>query len=172
MFKLCGTFLLIGGCVGFSYSLCMEKQKRIRLLKEFKYLYSLMQNEMLYTGEAFPGLFLRLSESVAEPLSGMLFRVSEKMTLAQSEGFEEIWQKEAAGVLRGYSLSERQRKIIFDFPAGMNLWECGGQVKSLQRQIEELGNLIAEMEQEEKSKNKVIMSLGIAAGLFLTIILL
>ncbi len=172
MFKVCGVFLLVSGCVGFSYSLCREKQKRIHLLKEFKYFYILMQNDMQYTKEAFPGLFLRLSESVPEPLSGMLFRVSEKMTLAQCVCFEEIWQEEAAAVLREYSLPDLPKNMIFRFPASMNLWECGGQVKSLQRQIEELDNLISELEQEEKSKNKVIMSLGVATGLFLTIILL
>ena len=172
MFKLCGILLLRTGCVGFAYSLCREKQRKILLLKEFKYLYARMQNEMQYAKDPFPALFLRLSENVSEPLSGMLQRISRQMSPSQSIGFEEVWQKEAALVLKEYALDELPKNTILRFPAFMSLWECGGQVKALQRQIDELEHMIAELESEEKSKRKMIMSLGVAAGLFLTIILL
>ena len=43
---------------------------------------------------------------------------------------------------------------------------------ALQRQITELDRWIDRLEEEEKSKNKVIMSLGIATGMFLVILLI
>ena len=47
-----------------------------------------------------------------------------------------------------------------------------GQARAIDRYIRDMDREIQQCEEELKSKNRIIMSLGIAAGLFLVIVLL
>ena len=75
-------------------------------------------------------------------------------------------------MLEETSLTGQQKQLLINFPECMGMNESTGQANALNRYIEELELMIAVQREEEKSKNKVIMSLGIAAGLFMVIILL
>lgn len=172
MLKLTGVFLLIGGAVGFSYSLCNDRRAQLQLLKEIRYMYQLMQSEMQYTRVPLPQIFKNLSSTISAPLGNILWRIAEGMTLAQEQSFEEIWQKEMAAGLKNNTLTKEQKKALFRFPECVTLSDCDGQAKALQRQVDEFGRWILQLEEEEKSKNKVIMSLGLAVGIFLVILLL
>lgn len=172
MVKLIGVFLLIGGTSGFAFCLCREQKSRLRLLKDMKYMYQLLQNEIRYTGLPLPEIFKSIAEKLKDPLGSALIRVSESMAWERGESFSRVWEEEMEKGLLGMPLTDRQKSLLLRFPESTGLSQAEGQAKVMQRQIEELDRWIAQLEQEEKSKNKVIMSLGIAAGIFLSILLL
>ena len=70
------------------------------------------------------------------------------------------------------SLSKEQQELLWEFPKSLGLWEKEGQAKALSYYIEETEKWIIQSEKEEKDKNKVIMSLGAAAGIMLSVLLL
>ncbi len=69
-------------------------------------------------------------------------------------------------------LKSEVRELAMKFPECAGFHAREGQAKEIDRFIREMDRWILQMEEEEKSKNKVIMSLGIAAGIFLIVILL
>lgn len=172
MLKVIGVLLLTGGAAGFSASLCREQKKRIFLLKEIKYMCELMQSEILYMGLPLPEIFKSIAPNFSDPLRSSLGEIGKSMTLSQKESLQSLWRRKMKENYKESPLTERQKEILFQLPEHLILSAAEGQARALDRQIEELGRWILQMEEEEKSKNKVIMSLGIAAGVFLSIVLL
>lgn len=172
MIKLAGAALLFFGTAGFSFSICREQRERLRLLKNLKYMYQLLQNEICYTGLPLPEIFRSISEKLEAPLKEALLEVSQSMTWEQGKSFQEVWESKISICLKGLPLTEIQKELLLKFPECTGISEREGQAKMLERYVRETDRYILQLETEEKSRNKVIMSLGIAAGIFIIIILL
>ncbi len=172
MLKIVGIIFLLVGAVGFSYSLCNDRRKQLQLLKEIRYFYQLMMGEMQYTRMPLPLIFKNLSPSLREPLGSIILQIGEGMTPEQEKDFSDVWEIQIQKGFLGSPLTKEQKKALMRFPEFMNLADCDGQTTALQRQIAELDGWIGQLEEESKSKNKVIMSLGIATGMFLVILLI
>lgn len=167
-----GAALLLFGAAGFSFSLCREQKKKIELLQEMKYLYQLLQEEISYTMLPFPEIFRSISGKLKEPFGSAVSAIGEKLTREAENSLEEIWQKEIGKSLSGVPLAGTQKELLLRLPESLGLRESQGQAKALERYVEELDGWIKNAKEEEKNKNKVIMSLGIAGGVFLIILLM
>lgn len=172
MVKMLGAVLLLLGAAGFSFGLCREQRKRIELLQEMKYLYQLLQEEIRYAGLPFPEIFCRVSEKLKEPFGSALRVIGEGLTRETKGSLSDIWQKEIKTALLRTPLSKSEKELLFRLPESAGMEERQGQANALERYVEELDRWIKQAEEEEKNKNKVIMSLGIAGGVFLVIWLL
>lgn len=172
MLRGVGAVLLLFGAAGFSCSLCREQRKKIELLQEMKYLYQLLQEEISYTMLPFPEIFRGISKKLKEPFGSALLVIGEKLTRETKNSLEEIWQKEMKKSLSKIPLSNAQKELLLRLPESLGLRESRGQAKALERYVEELDGWILKAREEEKNKNKVIMSLGIAGGIFLVILLI
>lgn len=172
MFQFLGVFFLLLGAVGFSYSICRDYKARLSLLKDMKEMYRLLQSEICYTSLPLPEIFRTIGTRCKEPISRVLLSVSDSMTFGFEEEFSEIWTREMQKGLEQTLLTKQQKELLFILPESIGMNESKGQAEALRKYIEELDRCILQMEEEEKSRNKVIMSLGIAAGLFMVIILL
>lgn len=172
MIKLAGAVLLLCGTAGFSFSICKEQRERLKLLKDVKYMYQLLQNEICYTGLPLPEIFRSISEKLETPFKEALLEVARSMTLEQGKSFREVWENRIGGSLKGLPLTQAQKELLLKFPECTGISEREGQAKMLERYVRETDRYILQLETEEKSRNKVIMSLGIAAGIFIIIILL
>lgn len=170
--KLLGVLFLTAGTTGLAWNYCREQQNRLILLKEIRHLYHLMQNEIRYAGLPLPEMLLGVSEKVAPPLSDILQSIGKSGDWKNGKSFGQIWRENMEKGLMGQSVTQESRKLLMRFPESMGSMEREGQARVLERHIEELNRWIAQMEQEEKNKKRVIVSLGIAAGTFLSIILL
>lgn len=172
MLKMAGVLLLIGGFWGAAYCVCEEEKNKLRLLKEMKYMYQLLQNEIRYSKLPLPEIFLITGERLKPPYRNILLCTGKSMNWEGGLSFQSIWENEVKEKLKGISLFRGQRELLLRLPESIGLSECEGQARALERYIEELNQWIAQTEKEQKNKNKVIMSLGIAGGIFLSILLL
>lgn len=170
--KLLGMVLLIGGTTGFAWNLYKELQNRLVMLKEVRHLYHVMQNEIRYTGLPLPEILLSVSEKISSPFSDILYSIGKSEGWEQGNSFEQIWQEKMKEGLAGQSVTGEARTLLLSFPESMGFMEKEGQARALERHMEELNRWIEQMEQEEKSKKKVIVSLGMAVGILWSIILL
>lgn len=172
MFKLFGAFFLAVGAAGFSLCICRDLRRRLVLLKEVKYMYQLIQNEIRYSALPMPQIFENISDKIKAPLGDMLKSISRRMQHSQGGILSEIWQQEATLCLSDVPFTKRQKEGLLRFPECMGMIDGEGQAKALQHRIEELDGWITGQEKEADEKSRVIMSLGIGAGLLLIIVLL
>lgn len=172
MVKILGAVLVMAGAIGFSMCMCRERRERLFLLREVRYMYILMQSEILYSTLPVPYLFEELSDKLKKPLADLLKAVSRRMESSAGEMFSDIWRTEADLCFLKLPLKKEQKESILRFSECMGMIDKEGQVKALQQRIEELDGWITGQEKETKEKNKVIMSLGIGAGFLLIIVLI
>lgn len=172
MSKLLGAVFLLFGTAGFSWSICLEQKRKLCLLKDMREMYLLLQREIGYTALPLPEIFRIVGEKTAMPFGDGLLSVASRMRPEEGEDFQDIWDSEMSRCLKEIPLTNPQKELLLKFPRCMGMNEKSGQANALEPYIEELNRFILQTEEEKKSKNKVIMSLGVAAGLFMVIILL
>lgn len=172
MFKISGTAFLLLGAAGFAWSICREQKRKLLFLKDMCEMYRLLQSEIGYTALPLPEIFRIVGDKMRAPFGEKLLSVSSRMTFESGEDFCDIWNNEMSECIREIPLTNPQKELLLKFPQWTGMNEKLGQANALERHIEELESLISQMEKEERNKNKVIMSLGIAAGFFMVIILL
>jgi stage III sporulation protein AB len=172
MFRLVGAALLLTGTAGFSCCLCNERKRKLFYIKEIQHMFRLFQTEISYLGVPMPEVLMRISGRLAPVLGEGLRRIAGAMEPERGESLEAVWSREMGRCLREVSLGGEIGELVLGFPECVGVFEREGQAKAFERYIRETERWIVQMEKEEKSRNKVIMSLGIAAGIFLIVILL
>lgn len=172
MLKAAGVLLLIGGFWGAAFCICEEEKHKLLLLKEMKYMYQLLQSEIRYSRLPLPELFLITGERIKPPFRNILLGIAKSMNWEEGLSFQSIWENEVKEKLKGVSLFRGQRELLLRLPESIGLPEYEGQARALERYVEEMDQWITQTEKEQRNKNKVIMSLGIAGGIFLSILLL
>lgn len=172
MVKLFGIVFLMVGSVGFSASICTERKKQRMQLMEMKHMFLLMQDDIRYSGLPISLIIRKTTDKVREPFSKALLEISNAILLNGGEQFYEVWEKEMQKISAELLISEKQQELLCEFPKALGLWEREGQANALSFYIEETDKWIVQMEKDEKDKNRVIMSLGAAAGILLSVLLL
>lgn len=172
MIKLFGVVLLITGSTGFAYCLCREGKQKLFLLKEMQRLFILMRDEIKYSGLPITEVIKSVAQKVCTPYDIALERIEKKLTWEEGRSLREIWEKEMVFMLAKLPLSKSQKDLFIRFPDLLGMAEREGQADALKGYLRELERWIVQMEQEEKSKNKLIMSMGMATGILLSVLLL
>lgn len=171
MLKLLGAILLTGGATGYSLCVCRDLKKRLAILKEIKYMYQLIQSEICYTALPMLLIFENISEKIKQPLGRMLKDMVKSAGTDQGKTLTEIWSQEAGDIISKMPLTKEQKASVVGFTESLGMIDKEGQARALQRKIEELENWIVHQEKEGSQQQKLIMSIGIAGGLFLVIML-
>ena len=172
MVKLFGVFFLIFGAVGFSACLCREVKSRLIFLKEMKNMFLLIQSQIQYGGIPINRILQEMTGKMQAPLCEVLQKISERLFAEDGEEFASVWNEEMEAVFISYALTKEQKALLLRFPEVLGAFNREGQAQSLYRYIDELDKWIEQGEKEEKDRNKIIMSLGTAAGILLSILLL
>lgn len=172
MVKLAGVLCLMIGSVGFAASLCLERRKQYFQLAEMKHMFLLIQENVRYSGLPISLIIQKTSEKMKEPFAKVLLDISTELLQNDGRQFDEVWKRKMQMMADELFINQEQKELLYEFPRSLGLWEKEGQAKAFTFYIEEISKYLEQMEKEEKDKNKVIMSLGAAAGILLTVLLL
>ena len=74
--------------------------------------------------------------------------------------------------LKNSPLTKKEKKLVYDFASCLGYMEEAAQAGALDELQREVNLQITELERDKKSKNKIIMSFGVAAGILISILLL
>ena len=171
MFRLTGCILAVIGCAGFAWNICLDGARRLMLLKRIKSIYETMKYYISYQKATIPETLCRLAEKGGEPF-GEAFAEIYVRVCEKGEAFPAAWQSCMGKVMEDLPLTKTEKKLIMDFPASLGFMEENAQAGALDELLREINLHIEEIEKEHKSKNKMIMSLGVAAGVLISILLL
>lgn len=172
MFKFFGFLLLVMGTGGFSYCICRELKQRLIQLKELKYMYELIQNEIRYTSLPIPLVFENVSDKVKAPFRDVLTNISRRLRAECGGMLSEVWEQEVKKHIKEIAFTRGQKESLLRFHESVGMMDGKGQAMALQIKIEEVEKWIKEQEKECGEKYRVIMSFGIAAGIMLGILLI
>lgn len=171
MLQLTGCLLVIAGCTGIAAVLCGDMRSRLSLLRQICEIYESMKYYISYQKATVPETLLRLSEREKEPFSEAFLEIYERMN-GGGGNLPEIWKEQMEKVLTHTPLHRKERNLILDFPCCLGYMEEEAQAGALDELLREAVRQKEELIGEQKNKNKMMMSLGIAGGVLLSILLL
>ncbi len=171
MLRLAGSVMVIAGCIGFAAGICRERNQRLRLLVQIRAVYETMKYYIAYQKATIPEALMHLSEKEQEPF-GEAFEAVYRGIYEGSENLPAIWREQMERALSGTPLKEQEKKLLYDFPRCLGFMEESAQALALDGLIREAGLQIEQMEKQRQEKNRMIMSLGAAGGVLLSILLL
>ena len=164
MSAIMGSLLVIVGAFGFSVSLCLEYRMRLMLLKQIRGVYE-------YGKLPIPEILRKLSFKDELCFRQEFGRIARRM----EEGGQElavIWKEELGPSLRKSGLKKKEQEWLLAFPLKQGFLIGQAQAESLGEIRRELEDGIQSLQQEQKSRSKVIMSVGVAGGVLLSILFL
>ncbi len=171
MFRIAGSVMAIIGSIGFAWSLCRETVKRLALLKQLRSMLENLQYYIAYQKATIPEALWRMAQKEKGAFQKAFEEVYER-SCDKGENFPLVWRACMGAALEMEPLSREEKKLILDLPESLGFMEENAQAKALDELLREIGLHIRELEEEQKNKNKMIMSFGAAAGVLLSILLL
>ncbi|MCM1135892.1 MAG: stage III sporulation protein AB [Clostridium sp.] len=169
--RLAGCVLVISGCIGFAGSICRDVTERLLLMKRIRNIYENLKYYIAYQKAAIPEALFHLSQkeegTFAEAFEAVYREVYEK-----GGNFPCSWRFYMERLLEEKPLTANEKKLFYDFPACLGFMEENAQAAALDELLREVNQCVEELEKEKKNKNKVVMSLGVASGVLLSILLL
>ncbi|MDR2889247.1 MAG: stage III sporulation protein AB [Lachnospiraceae bacterium] len=172
MLQLIGMILLLTGSTGMAWNYCQEQRERLRYLKYIKQMYEYLQNEIAYARSSLPEICEELSDRLPEPFAQAFAMIVAEIKENNGRSFEDIWTGVMTEQIKPLPLSGVEKELIIDLTDSPGFRDGKGQAKGMERHIEEVTRHIKELEEGLKSKNKVVMCMGVMGGLMAIILLI
>ena len=171
MIKLAGCIMIIFGCAGMANAWCTEQKRRLVMLRQIRKIYEDMKYYITYQKTTIPEALHRISENKELFLADAFNEIYEEQKKGE-KNFPENWERQMERALAQTPLRSQERRLLLDFPSCLGFMKEDAQAGALDELLREVIRQIEEPEEERKSKNKMVMSLGLAGGILLTILLL
>ncbi len=172
VFKLAGVACILAGSVGWGLGRVGEERRRVEYLREILRIVRRMQDEIDYGKRTLPEICLILSECCG-PLYGACFRRIYELT-GQGDGapVKRVWEEQVKACQAEAPLSEAEKAILGNLPQCLGMREEKQQARNIGRYAETAYESCRKAEGAYENKTRMLLSLSVLAGAFLTILLL
>ena len=170
--KLIGGLFLIGSAAAVGFIKAEELQVRVRILLELKRMIGFLQGELRFHKASLAEAFEAVSDRTSEPFAGFLKELARKIETKDFRGFEEIWKEQVERLLKEDGFQKEDRYLLETLGNGLGYLDLKMQTENLNLvmlQTEEAVRLAKEMQQV---KGKMYQTLGVTAGVFLTLLII
>jgi len=172
MLKLIGALLVITGGTGLGLSYRQEMQDRLYHIKCLHRIIELLESEVGYSKASLPEACGMIATRLSEPYSVGLNSIREIMNSNRGLTFSFVWKQEMGRCLQDVNVSTGEKEMFLNFPEGNGYIDNLTQLKAIEKCKRELDKAISVQEEKIENKSKVVMSMGLIGGLFITIVLL
>ena len=142
------------------------------MLREIEKLLLLLMGEITYRREALPEAVLRVSGKVQEPLCSFLKETAEMAQKYQGERFACIFRENAEKYLKNSELTQKDFEEFVQLGEYLGWMDITLQKNTITLYQEQLKQEIQYLERELPGRKKMCQSLGVIAGIFLSILCL
>lgn len=172
MLKIIGGLMIIVGGIGMGLIYKQEMKDRLYHTKCLHSILELLESEIGYSKASLPEACGMIASRMSEPYSVGLYKIREIMNSNAGLTFSFVWKQEMGRCLETVLLGDKEKVVFLNFPESGSYADNMMQLKALNKCRAELEVAINRQEEKMESKSKVVMSMGLIGGLFLTIALL
>ncbi len=166
-----GAVLVMLGSMGLAYGVCREYRERLSLLQKLRSCYEYIQYEIAYGKTPLPQIMCRLADKKELCFCEEFAQIASELRQTGEE-FEVIWKRVFEGALKGSVLKKQEREFLLRFADKQGLAKEEAQARTLDMLLRELDRYIGQVQEELKNRNKMVISMGMAGGMLLCILLL
>lgn len=172
MFKVVGFLCIMIGCIGLGDGRIHEEKDRVRHLRELIRIVRRIQDEIRYGKHTLPEICLILSEYSDTWYGSYFWQIYEQFEQKNGTDLETIWTNQMDLCFRGVPLQEEEKDVLRRLPDNLGLQEETLQAVNIGQSMDMLVRKCRQAEEAYEGKVKVIRSVSILVGLFLTILLI
>lgn len=172
MLKLLGSLGILLGCVGLGIDRIGEEKGRISHLQELIRIIRRIQSEVSYGKHTLPEICLILAGTCAAPYREGFRAIYDKAGQEAGSCLEQIWRQELTQCMQNVQLQEEEKEVLRDLPQNLGIQEEKYQAESIGQSVDLLIRKCREAEDAYANKSRMIFSLSILSGVFLTILFL
>lgn len=166
-----GAVLVMLGSMGLAYGICREYRERLSLLQRIRSCYEYIQYEIAYGKTPLPQIMSRLADKRELCFREEFAQIASELWQTGEE-FEVIWKRVFEEALKGSVLKKQEREFLLRFADKQGLAKEEAQARTLDMLLCELDRYMEQVQEEQKNRNKMVISMGMAGGMLLCILLL
>lgn len=172
MLKIAGIICVLLGCIGYGADRIGRERRRIEYLREMIRIIRRIQDEIGYGKHTLPEICLILSEYCNVLYQPYFRQIYEQANRANGTSFAHIWEQQMRQCLRDAPLSEDEKDILKNMTRNLGMQEEKLQAESIGLLMEPLVRKCRKAEDSFENKARMIFSVSVLTGVFLTILLL
>lgn len=172
LLKIIGCILIIASSTGMGFFFSNEIKCRVEDLKELKKLISLLRGDIRYANTPLPEAISSIARRHHGNFQGFFNGVCTQLHELSGLTFSEIWKNAVEKELTNTSLSKADKLQLAQFGDNLGYLDKEMQINTLDLYLSQIEDVIEELTKTAKEKSYLYNSLGIMAGVFISIIML
>ena len=171
MFKITGAMCILVGCIGYGVDRIGRERSRVEHLREIIRIIRRIQDEISYGKHTLPEICLILSEYCNASYRPFFRKIYEQTNQGKGTSFGYIWEQQMALCLQDAPLSEEEKDILRNLPQNLGMQDEKLQAENIGGSMDLLNRKCQKAEDAYENKAKMILSVSVLTGIFLTILL-
>lgn len=169
--KLVGCVLVILSSAGIGFYFSCQLKARIEELLELKKILMLLRGNIRYASTPLAEALESISLRHHGELKDFLQYVSSQMEQMQGKTISDIWKDGVEKKIKGLSLTKTDKEALIGFGNNLGYLDKEMQLSTIDLYVATIETEIEEATRTVKEKTYLYNSLGLMAGIFLTILL-
>jgi stage III sporulation protein AB len=169
--RFIGAILITAGAGAWGFLSVLRLRRRANILLALSGAIEIMKSEVYDRLTPMPELMRLLMEDTPYPVSALFRRVHEKMETLGRKPFSSLWSA-AIAESPELLLKEEERRAISELGYFLGRYDAGEQKSALVRVQRRMEEYARRAEAERDKKTPVHAFLGVAAGVFVSVLLL
>lgn len=169
--KVVGCILVIASSTAMGFFFSNEMKCRISDLKELRKLIGLLRGDIRYASTPLPEAISVLYRRHSGSFQPFFQYVSEKLQELSGMTFSEVWKDAVERELLDTALTKKDKLNLIHFGDNLGYLDKDMQMNTLDLYLAQLEDEISELSKTVKERTYLYNSLGIMAGIFISIIM-
>lgn len=172
LLKIIGCMLVVLSSTGMGFFFSNEMKCRIDDLRELRKLILLLRGDIRYGNTPLPEAINAIARRHKGSLAAFFTKISTRLNELSGLTFQEIWKDAVEKELVNTSLSKKDKMQLLSFGENLGYLDKEMQMNTLDLFLSQLDEETKELSKSVKEKAYLYNSLGIMAGIFISIIML
>lgn len=172
MLKLLGAVLVILGSTGFGLAYREDLRQTLYNTRSLAMILELMKSEIAYSKATLPEACRMAGEKMEDPFKSYLLGICEIMRTNKGLPFDKVWKQEMGKCMKSLLLGEGDKELFLQFSDSTGYADNRMQLLALEKYSDLFAQSVKKQEESMENKARVVMSMGLTGGIFLTIVLL
>lgn len=170
--KIIGCILVIISSTGIGFYFSSEMRSRIDDLKELKKLIGLLRGDIRYASTPLPEAINSIHRRHSGRFQAFFESVSTKLNELSGLTFSDIWKSATEKELANTSLNKKDKLHLNQFGENLGYLDKDMQMNTIDLYLSQMEDEIKDLSKTAKEKAYIYNTLGIMAGIFITIVMI
>lgn len=170
--KIIGCILVIASSTGMGFFFSSEMRCRIDDLKELRKLIGLLRGDIRYASTPLPEAISSIHRRHSGRFDNFFQYISIRLQELSGLTFSDIWKSATEKELSNTSLTKKDKLNLIHFGENLGYLDKDMQMNTLDLYLSQLEEEIVDLSKSVREKTYLYNSLGIMAGVFITIIMI